>query len=100
MTMEPLQPGEALMLGLVHELIRHPPSHEDIDHDDNNAPWLKIPAQSISHLLLSRYMLAFSVRQARTGLNGLVEKGFLLRTQRIGSNKGRSTYFYRLPGDI
>lgn len=97
--MQPLEPGEALVLGLVHELVRNPLSHEDIERDDNQVQWVKVPAQSISDLLLSRHMLAFSVRRTRTALNGLVQKGYLLRTQRIGDHKWRGTYFYRLPGD-
>ena len=33
----------------------------------------------------------------RKSLNGLVSKGHLLRTSRIGEHKWRATYFYRLP---
>ncbi len=89
---------------LVTEWIENPPPAEEmnyevlaIDYDDKGTPWVKISAQVISDLMLERYNVAFSERRNRTALNGLVEKGYLLRTQHIGVRKWSRVYFYRLP---
>ncbi len=58
---------------------------------------MKVPAQAISDLFFERHNLTYSVRRTRTALNGLVEKGHLLRTNRIGDNKWVEVYFYRMP---
>lgn len=92
-----LTPGEALVRQLVSEWVENPPVSDDIDYDDDGTPWVKVPAQEISDLMLERHNLAFSVRRTRTALNGLVEKGHLLRTRRIGDHKWAGVYFYRLP---
>jgi hypothetical protein len=92
-----LTPAEILVKELVAEWIQNPPTPDAIDYDDAGTPWVKLPAQSVSDLLLERHNLAFSVRRTRTALNGLVEKGQLLRTNRIGDHKWIGVYFYRMP---
>ena len=93
-----LNPGEALVLKLVREFIDNPPSQDDVENDDGKE-WVKVPAKELSILLLERFNVSFSEKRTRTALNGLVQKDYLLRTQRIGDHKWRGSYFYRLPAD-
>ena len=92
-----LTPGECLVLKVVRGLIEKPPNADDIDYDDEGTPWVKVPAQVVSDRLLTEFNLSYSEARTRKSLSGLVSKGHLLRTSRIGEHKWRATYFYRLP---
>lgn len=90
-----LTPGESLVLDVVRGLIEKPPSADFIDFDDVGTPWVKVPAQMVSDLLLEQFGASYSVKSTRTALNGLIGKGYLLRVQRIGDHRWRGSYFYR-----
>ena len=92
-----LTPGESLVLEVACELIENPPLADYIDYDDAGIPWVKLPAQTVSDLLLERFGASYSVKSTRRALDGLVTKGYLLREQRIGDHKWNAAYFYRLP---
>ena len=92
-----LNAGEVLVLKVVQALIENPPHDDDTDYDDAGTPWVKVPAKAVSDLLLTEFNLSYSEARTRRSLNGLVTKGHLLRTSRIGDHKWRATYFYRLP---
>lgn len=92
-----VKPGELVVLEVVREWVTKPPGDIDIEKDDSGVPWVRITAKAISETLLTQFNLLYSERRTRTALNGLVEKGRLLRTQRIGDYKWSGAYFYRLP---
>lgn len=92
-----LTPSEYLVLEVVRELIKNPPNTGNIDYDDYGTPWLKVPAKSISDLLLSESNLTYSEKRTSRTLKSLVSKGYLLRVRRIGEHKWNASYFYRLP---
>jgi hypothetical protein len=92
-----ITPGEAVVLRVVRRLVENPQTADDVDKDDNGLQWVKVPAQKVSDLLLAEFNLSYSEARTRRSLNGLVTKGYLLRTSRIGEHKWRATYFYRLP---
>ena len=92
-----MTPGECVVLKVVRGLIENPPHTDYIDYDSTGTPWVKVPAQAVSDLLLSESNLAYSEARTRRSLNGLVSKGYLLREQHIGDHKWSASYFYRLP---
>lgn len=92
-----LTAGEYLTLKVTQRLIEKPPHTDYIDYDDAGTPWVKAPAQLVSDLLLEWFNASYSVKSTGKALNGLVTKGYLVRTQRIGDHKWRASYFYRLP---
>ena len=92
-----LTPGECVVLKVVQGLIENPPDADHTDYDAAGTPWVKVSAQAVSNLLLTEFNLSYSEARTRKSLNGLVSKGHLLRTSRIGTHKWRASYFYRLP---
>lgn len=92
-----MTPGESLVLEVVRGLVENPPSTDFVDYDDAGTPWVKVPAQMVSELLLEQFGASYSIKSTRTAFNGLVSKGYLLRVQRIGDHMWRGSYFYRLP---
>jgi len=80
-------------------LIENPPHTDYIDYDATGTPWVKVPANAVTDILLNDFNLDYSEPRTRRSLNGLVTKGYLLREQRIGYHKWSASYFYRLPAD-
>jgi len=91
------QPRRGPRSQVVRALIENPPHDYDTDYDDAGTPWVKVPAKAVSDLLLTEFNLSYSEARTRRSLNGLVTKGHLLRTSRIGDHKWVRTYFYGLP---
>jgi len=93
-------PAEALVRQVIYEWIGNPSNDDGIDYDDKGKEWVKVPAKAISDRLLTEFMVSFSEKRVRNALDGLVKKGHLLRTSRIGDHKWSASYFYRLPETI
>jgi len=92
-----LTPTESLVLEVVVGLVEKPPNAEDIEWDDSGERWVRIPAQAVCDLLLSQFLVSCSTKTTLRALKGLVDKGRLLRVQRLGEWKYLAAYFYRLP---
>ena len=92
-----LTPTESLVLEVVVGLVEKPPNAEDIEWDDSGERWVRIPAQAVCDLLLSQLFTSCTVTKSLAALKGLVDKGYLLRVQRLGEWKYLASYLYRLP---
>ncbi len=94
-----LTPKEALVYLVTRLWLDALRIDDEVAVDEGGHIWGKLPAEHLSRRLQNQLFVSISTKQTRTSLNGLVEKGILLRAQ-LASKRWDTSYFYRLPPEL